>query len=313
MSGPFYRLLCTVLLAATFVICTLAAFGLGAVIGQYRPDLAKPFSDWAFKAVIPFKQVYCDVDDVTQCGVATADRPEVSCGPFTTPNPRHAILLTFGQSNSANFGESRYTATEAVANFNLHDGQCYRTEDPLLGADGDGGSPWGRLGDRLIESGSFDRVLLAPFGIGGTTLQEWTSGGRLHPRVEHAVRQLQQAGITPTHILWHQGEDDARDRTPKNVYITMFAALVGALRSYGVEAPVFPAVASICRDQGSDTIRAAQRDLPHRIAGVYPGADTDTLSDMSERHDLCHFSEQGLDRHAGLWEEVILEYEKNRP
>lgn len=313
MSGPVYRLLCTILLAASLMVCILAAFGLGAVIGQYRPGLAKPFSDWAFKAIIPLKQVYCDVEDVTQCGVAQADRPEVSCASFTNPNPRHAILLTFGQSNSANFGESRYNAGEAVTNFSLHDGKCYRTEDPLFGADGNGGSPWGRLGDRLIESGAFDRVLVVPFGIGGTTLREWTTGGRLHPRVEHAARELQQAGITPTHVLWHQGEDDARYRTPKKAYITMFTAMVDALRSYGVNAPVFPAVASICRDQGSDSIRAAQRDLPRSIAGVYPGADTDTLSDMNDRHDLCHFSEQGLDRHALLWEEVILEFERNRP
>jgi hypothetical protein len=83
-----------------------------------------------------------------------------------------------------------------------------------------------------------------------------------------------------------------------------------ALRSYGVDAPVFPAVASICRDHGSDRIRSAQRALPLRIAGVYPGADTDTLTDMRDRHDLCHFSGRGLDGHARLWEEVIVEFER---
>jgi hypothetical protein len=235
----------------------------------------------------------------------------VPCKPFTAPNPRHAILLTFGQSNSANFGETRYSAGDGVVNFNLHDGRCYRTEDPLFGADGDGGSVWGRLGDRLVASGAFDRVLVVPFGIGGTALREWTTGGRLHPRVAYAARQLQLAHIEPTHVLWHQGEDDARDKTSYEDYISMFSALVGALRSYGVDAPVFPAVASICKNLGSDEIRSAQRALPRLLEGVYPGPDTDSLSDMRDRYDFCHFSERGLERHAALWEASIMAFEHN--
>jgi len=305
------RVLLTALLAVVLAACAIVAFSIGAVVGEFRPHLAKPWSDWALTLLLPLKQAYCDVEDVTQCGVAEADRTVVSCAPFTTPNPRHAVLLTFGQSNSANFGDTRYTAGDAVANFNLHDGRCYRALDPLFGADGDGGSVWGRLGDRLIASGTFDRVLVVPFGIGGTGLREWTTGGRLHPRVENAARQLQRAQIQPTHVLWHQGEDDALNKTSTEDYITMFAALVDALRAYGIDAPVFPAVASICKHMGSDEIRNAQRALPLRLTGVYPGADTDTLTDMRDRYDFCHFSDRGLDRHAALWEASILDYERH--
>jgi hypothetical protein len=49
--------------------------------------------------------------------------------------------------------------------------------------------------------------------------------------------------------------------------------------------------------------------LPDAIEGVYPGADTDTLSDMHDRHDLCHFSETGLVEHAALWNDSILSFE----
>jgi hypothetical protein len=303
------------LLIGTFLVVILAtslamAFGFGAVVGQYRPHLASPWSDWALALLLPLKEAYCDVEDVTTCGVATANRPTVPCDPFTVSNPRHAILLTFGQSNSANFGETRHSAGDNVANFNIHDGKCYLSEDPLFGADGDGGSVWGRLGDQLIASGAFDRVLIVPFGIGGTTLAEWTTGGRLHPRVEHTAQLLKQAGLEPTHVLWHQGEDDALSGTTAEAYIDMFAALVAALRDYGIDAPIFPAVASLCNDLGSDTIRSAQRALPERINGVYPGADTDSLSDMHDRYDFCHFSEKGLIAHAALWQEAILSFEE---
>ena len=174
------------------------------------------------------------------------------------------------------------------------------------------GSVWGRLGAQLIESDAFDRVLILPFGIGGTPLRDWTTGGRLHPRVVNAAQQLKLAGIEPTHVLWHQGENDARDGTSSDEYIQMFAELVSALRDYGVDAPVFPAVASICKDHGSDTIRSAQRALAEQIPGVYPGPDTDSLSDMKDRHDFCHFSDTGLQAHAELWKEVILVFEEQQ-
>jgi len=299
------------LLAAALAAAALVGFSLGAVVGEYRPNLAKPMSDWALALLLPLNQAYCNVEDVIRCGVADTSRPEVSCAPFTSPNRRHAVLLTFGQSNSANFGDTRYTAGDRVVNFNPHNGRCYRTEDPLLGADGDGGSVWGRLGDRLVASGAFDRVLVVPFGIGGTSLREWTTGGRLHPRVEYTIRQLQRAHIAPTHVLWHQGENDARDRTSAADYSAMFSALVDALRDYGVDAPVFPAVATICGNLGSEEIREAQRALPRQLEGVYPGPDTDSLSDMRDRYDLCHFSERGLERHARLWETALRAYSQS--
>ncbi len=302
--------LLTTLVIAVLIPGILLVFGMGAIAGKYRPSLVKPYSDWALTLALPLRQVYCDVEDVTTCGVASADRRVVSCEPFTSGNPRNAILLTFGQSNSANFGETRYTATGNVLNFNIHDGKCYPGIDPLFGADGDGGSVWGRLGDQLVASGAFDRVLIVPFGIGGTALHEWTVGGRLHPRVQFAAQQLKIAGIEPTHVLWHQGEDDARDGTSSSDYIRMFADLVKALRDYGITAPVFPAVASICNNLGSDTIRSAQRALPEQIVGVHPGPDTDTLSDMRDRFDYCHFSERGLIAHAELWKEVIVSFER---
>lgn len=147
---------------------------------------------------LPLRQAHCEVNDVTSCGVSKAARPVVSCAPFMTENPRNATLLTSGQSNSANFGETRYTATKNVLNLNIHDEKCYASVDPLFGADGDGGSVWGRPGDLLVASGAFDRALLIPFGVGGTALLEWTAGGRLHPRVKFAGQQLQLADIKPT-------------------------------------------------------------------------------------------------------------------
>jgi lysophospholipase L1-like esterase len=312
MKRRIYIVLAVAALASVLIAVTLLVYGLGALVGKYRPNLAEPYSDWAMALILPFSDLTCDVADVTTCGVSKADRPAQSCAPFTAGNTRHAVLLTFGQSNSANYGESRYTATDKVLNFNIHDGMCYAAADPLLGADGNGGSVWGRVGDALIASGAFDRVLIVPFGIGSTGIAEWTAGGRLHPRVAFAAQQLARAGIAPTHVLWHQGENDARRHTSAEDYSRMFEEMVRALRGYGIQAPVFPAVATLCNDLGSDTLRDAQRALPERIDGVYPGPDTDTLSDMKDRVDYCHFSERGMQAHARLWADAILAFESKR-
>ena len=67
MNGRNRRLLWTALLTAAFAACAIVAFSLGAVVGEFRPHLAKPWSDWALMLVLPLKEAYCDVADVTQC------------------------------------------------------------------------------------------------------------------------------------------------------------------------------------------------------------------------------------------------------
>jgi hypothetical protein len=256
--------------------------------------------------VIRGLDVTCSVDDVTTCGESDpGQREERSCEPFTQPNSRHAVLFTFGQSNSVNSGQALYEAGPGVSNFNIHDGKCYASIDPLLGANGGQGSVWGRLGDKLIASGRYDKVLVVTFGIGGTPIEDWTAGGRLHPRVEFAAAELAQVGIKPTHVLWHQGETEVGRNTSGAAYTEMFSTMIEALRSYGVDAPVYPAVATICNNQGSEKIRVAQHALPQVINNVLPGPDTDTLTDMSHRHDLCHFTAVGLGAHADLWLQAL--------
>jgi hypothetical protein len=63
---------------------------------------------------------------------------------------RIMVALVFGQSNSANSGETPYKSRQGVYNF--YKGKLYRAQDPLLGATGDGGSVWTRLGNNWVTS-----------------------------------------------------------------------------------------------------------------------------------------------------------------
>jgi hypothetical protein len=248
-----------------------------------------------------------------QCGFQDLSaRIEVSCADYQ--GERSAVLLTFGQSNSANAGRDRYIPAGKVANFNIHNGKCYLAEDPLLGPDGSGGSVWGVLADKLISAGEYDRVLLIPFGIGASSLAQWQTSGFLHPILKKASEAVKEQGIEPTQVLWHQGEADAKIGTTEVEYISMFGSLVDALRSYGVEAPVYPAVATHCQMfaapdeahlQRSKVIRSAQQRLPE-LDGVFAGPNTDVLQGPLYRHDNCHFNARGMQAHADLWLKALV-------
>lgn len=230
-----------------------------------------------------------------------ADRIEVACPSLRGDGT--AVWLTLGQSNAANEGELAYETGPEVFNLNFLDGRCYVARDPLLGATGTGGSVWTRLADRLIAGGRFERVVIVPIAVGGSSIRRWTTGGDLHGRIGRAAEAMRAAGLSPTHILWHQGESDVG--TDPQAYRRSFAGVLAEIRAQGLEAPVYVAQASICKNHGRAGLRAAQRDLAVEFAGVRPGPDTDTLDRFRWRRDLCHFSTEGLDEHAALWASIL--------
>ncbi len=226
------------------------------------------------------------------------------------PQPRVMVALVFGQSNAGNWGESRRVAGPRV--FNFFRGRYERARDPLPGADGQGGSVWTRLGDKLIAAGLYDRVVFVPAAIGATEIAEWAPGGRLHQDLLRNVRAARRARLTFTHLLWHQGESDAVLGTSAEDYQARFLAMLAAIRALGVNAPAFVAVATRCGQYPpNEVIRSAQRSLVNPALGIFAGPDTDQLG-PEYRYDGCHFSEHGLDMHAQMWLEVIRAHRAGR-
>ncbi len=217
-------------------------FGFGALMGRFAPESVEDSMARSIKVAGLFMSLEpCMGQAALECGFQdTGDRTEVDCAAYTHTNS--AVLMTFGQSNSANAGQDRYIPQRDVANFNIHDGKCYRAEDPLLGPDGTGGSVWGVLGDKLIDGGHYESVLVVPFGIGGSSIAQWQEAGPFHEIFAHALTTVREAGVKPTHVLWHQGEADAVSGTAEDDYIAMFQQLVTKLRGEGVDAPIYPAV-----------------------------------------------------------------------
>ena len=221
---------------------------------------------------------------------------------------RTAAILIFGQSNGANSGAEPYTPKRRVYNFNLFDGHCYVAQDPLLGCTESRGNVVTRMADMLIERDVFDSVLLAPIGVGGSRIEEWTPGGVRHRRLQVAIQRARERQIEFTHLLWHQGESNARADGDGERYAACFRSIHAAIRRYGVGAPIFVAQATVCRSPPNEAIRAAQRAVVDPKLGIFAGPDTDTIG-LEHRFDDCHMAASGLVMHAEMWTEILSAYE----
>ena len=210
------------------------------------------------------------------------------------------VAIVFGQSNSANYGESRKGAKEGVYNF--YKGKLYRAEDPLLGADGNQGSVWTRFGNKIIDEELYDVVIFISIGVGNTSIARWTAGGDLHSRIINAINEVTQSGLKVTHLLWHQGEADVN--ISKKEYKIMFMDMVYSIRNKGVEAPIYVSIATRCGRSILNEIQEAQAELVDISSGIYPGPNTDSLG-FCYRYDGCHFSDEGLEKYADLWIEKL--------
>jgi hypothetical protein len=242
-------------------------------------------------------------------------------------------VLVAGQSGAANSGgEAGYTAGEAVVNFNFLDGKCYRAADPLLGATGTSGSIWSRLGDRLVDANAGLRVVLIPVAVGGTSINRWSQGGDLNERLRLALSGAQEAGLVITHVFWEQGQSDARtapawskrrskkfvmyresaDQAPwytmrRDVYRTHFESIRETIRGTGLSPTFFVATSSMCSNDGSPEIRAAQEEIIGEKEDVRPGPNYDLIhrSNRALFPDDCHLSREGLEAMAAAWFESL--------
>ena len=225
------------------------------------------------------------------------------------PDEQTMVALTFGQSNAGNRGQVLYTPRN-IGVLNYYEGKLYQAKDPLLGSTGAGGTVWTHLGDLLIDSGLYERVVFVPIAIGNTDIACWVSG-ECFKKLEKTFMLLDSQHIKLTHIFWHQGESDNLENTSKNKYKQGLEMLLQVLRKYHQDAGFYISIASyhngaITKPLGVDTvIRQAQEEFILEHKGVFFGPDSDQLIYAIHRYDGVHFSDFGMKAFAQLWFEAI--------
>jgi hypothetical protein len=226
-------------------------------------------------------------------------RVERPCG---LTSGKTAVIVVHGQSNAANYGSARHTSREAVDNFDPASGKCFAAADPLLGTDGLGGSFATHLGDMLIRAGQYDRVILVPIARGGASLAFLNDEGA--KLVTNAIAKLKAAGLTPTHILFQQGETDALMTTTAEQYAALLHQLVKRFRSAGFDAPFYVSRSAKCDYAGPKNtvaVRAGQLAAIDAALDIRQGPDTDTIGNEGRSEDGCHMNEIGTIANAALW------------
>jgi len=215
------------------------------------------------------------------------------------------VALVYGQSNSANMhGQRTFQHSPRIVNF--FNGRCYKASDPLLGASGRAGSVWTFTGARLLETGKYDHIIFVPAGMNASQISEWAEGGRFNPMLSDTIRRATKR-YKFTHVVFHQGETDARIRTTEDEYKKNFLSMVQTIRGLGVDAPVYVSVTSFCAPvmETDNPVAKAQRELVSTRDRILPGPNTDTLNSPEDRFDDCHMSYAGVQKFSDLLMQTV--------
>ena len=199
-----------------------------------------------------------------------------------------AIIVTVGQSNIANNALGTYTVSNATAqNLSIYDGGIYLCADPVLGPSGPGGtsgssSPNCAIADSLITNSVYSRVIMVPIGINGTLAADW-NGAVLSSRITVAMRRLAALGVSPTQIMWHQGEQDNFAGTSGAAYTASVQAVATQFRNLGYTGPFFVATETYDGSGNSATIQTAQANAVSSPLHIVAGANWDSLTGSTNR------------------------------
>ncbi|MFP5257731.1 MAG: hypothetical protein ACLGQH_01790 [Acidobacteriota bacterium] len=225
---------------------------------------------------------------------------------------RTMVALVFGQSNASNTVDPGYDSGQSVHAY--FGGTCRKAHDALPGATGTKGSSWPRLGDRAVGSGLYDAVVFADIARGGSSILQWGPGGELNPLLLDTLDDLGRRGMTPTHVLFHQGEADCALGLDPRDYAVLLGAVIDQIRGkVGERCDILIARASlyldpVCSDprdpacyRSCPNLTAAQTEAADPARRILSGPDTDVLVPWFDRNDGYHFTAKAADRFAAAW------------
>ncbi|PHV13347.1 sialate O-acetylesterase [Chitinimonas sp. BJB300] len=236
---------------------------------------------------------------LTQIQPAPA-KSELVCADLAKQQP--VVLLVLGQSNAANhaeLGDASYIPLNIVK-----DGRCYSSTAPLPGGTGRGASLWPHVSQYLGHQLGGRPLVYALIAIESTPIADWVGNGPLQQHWQQQLGQLAATGLTPSLVLWQQGEADAKAKTSQADYRQALLKLQAALQAAKVSAPIVAAQSTYCPGADGSQVRAALADLTQHQAGFLPGPDTDDLQGEM-RSGGCHFSAIGLRIAAQRWANTL--------
>lgn len=227
---------------------------------------------------------------------------------------KNLVLIIAGQSNRAAEAPSAYTPTNGTAldNFNPYSNQVFAQADPPLGATnpltslpgGGVGFIGGRIADKFVSGGQFDRVVLVPIAIGSSSVAQWATNGILQNRLCAAYKRVVAAGFGPktnvtVAIEWGQGETDTVLATSQGNYTTSLNSVISNVKACGFGGRFFVAVETWDAGAVSSGVQAAQAAVVDSVT-VFASGNIDTLNAANRIADNTHLNDAGIAAAATL-------------
>jgi hypothetical protein len=124
-------------------------------------------------------------------------------------------------------------------------------------------------------------------------------------RIVAALNRLSARGLSPSAILWGQGESD--HGIAQATYQADLTTTIGISRTAGYAGPWFIAKQSMLSGATDANVQAAQIAMVNHPSGIWAGPDADSIGTGS-RSDGTHFNDTGSDTYAGLWQTALHAY-----
>lgn len=218
------------------------------------------------------------------------------------------VLVAMGQSNAGNHGDLPTSSAPRAPIPVLHQGRCVMVQDPLPGATGSGASLWSALHQRLGGQWAGRPVVWMVLAVESTSLEDWIEDGSpLRQAWEREVDATVATGWPIAGVLWQQGEADALSGTSMEDYMRGMRRLRALTEARGLPGPWWLARSTYCPradERLRHDVRQAVAELVDEPGnGFRAGPDTDRLT--GAMRNGCHFSAQGVEAAASLWQQAL--------
>jgi hypothetical protein len=229
-----------------------------------------------------------------------SDRLIVKC-----PKTENAlVIIGFGQSNSANHTGHRFNS-EDNSIINFFDGKCYQAKDPMIGATGSQGSIWIPLAKKIKKKNG-KKIVIASFGVGGTSIQQWLEDQELTDFYNFNLFMLKKTYSNPDMAFWIQGENEINTDPDdlRNYYNKFFSQFLSKFPKTNL----YVTGTSYCNGKKNKNVIKIQKETAKKTGAIYVG-ETDSLVGSKFRYDDCHYSEKGVDELTNM---LARKYNDNR-
>lgn len=217
-------------------------------------------------------------------------------------------ILFGGDSVCSDVVNSLYTPTQANNfNFDIRNGALYKTVEPLLGCNWNAETPnnpsgsfFSRVADTLIANGVYANVVLVPFGLGGSLLADYASGGALAGIFAPIKARLDAAGLSATGIYYMCGANDTPAGTSQASCTTSLNSTISILRGIWSTTPIFIPEHSIFNLTASANVQNAQAAVLNSGNFIYTGGNMDSITSSSDYWDNTHPNATGAAAMASI-------------